>query len=270
MKRKLSKSALLALPLSSFNIQPLTLWVTRPERMMEQSLVNARKQLSGDALEKELAELRVTHQKYIDAQPKTVGELIKAYPYRYVHHRSQGQDYGVNGLGKEPIAALKQKLRELGLTPDDWPALVPHDELLAHLSKKAILLVPVQEILPMPDEYHLRAFSRLFGWADENGEIRKSETKTVRDLIQFDPLNLTNDAPFISQRSFFESRRRFFIALQQALVKKGFTARDGKFFNWNPIAPAFKKAQAVLRKHNLTPSELRKFAGIVVAERWII
>lgn len=262
--KKMQESAILALPLTSFNIPALINWVTRPERKMEESLRNARKNFSGEILEKELAERETSHQKTVDAQPRTVGDLIKTYPYRYVHARTH-TDYGVNGLGKESIAKFKQSLVRLGLTPDDWPALVPHDEILTHLSKSVILTLPATEIFPTLEEYERQGFTRCVGWTDE-----EAGTKTVHDLIQFNPLNIPDNSPGINAQRFFESRKRFFIALRQELVKKGFSSRDGKFFNWNPIAPAFKKAQKVLRKHDLTPSELRKFAKIVVAERWVI
>ncbi len=262
--KKMHKSAILALPLVSFNIPALTNWVTRPERKMKESLKNAREHFSGEILEKELAERKASHQKTVDAQPRTVGELIKAYTYRYVHARTH-TDYGVNGLGKESIAKLKQKLVELGLTPDDWPALVPHDEILVHLSKTAILMVPAKEIFPTLEEYERQGYTRCVGWTDE-----EAGTKTVRDLIQFDPLNISEEAPNINPRRWFESRKRFFIALRQQLVKKGFSSKDGKFFNWNPTIPALKKAQAMLRKHDLTPSEVRKFAKVLVAERLIV
>ncbi|MEI6304543.1 MAG: hypothetical protein WCP09_00790 [Candidatus Taylorbacteria bacterium] len=254
------KYYLLCRKLSSFGIRSLTNWAARKEREWLQDMVPIRKEMieiPGDETS------RAFHAQ-TDKHIQTVGCLIRNYPYRFVHARTH-TNYGVNGLGKEPIEEFKKMLLKLGLTPDDWPALVPHDELLVHLSKPAILNLPAKEIFPTLDKRECRGFTRCLGWTDEG-----AETKTVRDLIQFDPLNIAEEAPNISPRRFFESRKRFFIALRQDLVKKGFSSKDGKFFNWNPIAPAVKKAQRVLRKHSLTPSELLKFAQIAVAERWVI
>ena len=166
--KKMQKSAILALQLSSFNIPVLTNWVTRPGRHLEEILnhIRSRKDILSENLESVLQECRAAFQKEIDAQPKTVGELIATNMYRFEDGAVKGYDaklaksyvdrfeawnllsYGGAKIGKKSIAEIKQKLIDLGLTPDDWPALVPHDQILARLSKQGILGVQAQEIFP--------------------------------------------------------------------------------------------------------------------------
>ena len=287
--KKMQKSAILALPLSSFNIPALTNWVTRPERHMEEIIkhLRSRKDILSENLENELQECRAAFQKEIDAQPKTVGELIITNMYRFEDGAVKGYDaklaksyidrfeawrllsYGGAKIGKKSIAEIKQKLTDLGLTPDDWPALVPHDQILACLSKSGILAVQAQEIFPTLDEHERKMFGFCVGWTEEEGK-----TKTVRDLIQFDPSDLTEESneqtSWVNRRRFFEDRIRFFTRLRYELVKKGLGVKDGKFFAWDPNPSSLDTATQVLKKHKLSPSEIRKFAKIVVAERWII
>lgn len=258
------KSAIRAMPLASFNIRPLTLWVNRPQKNWDDVQKKYRSQFSGEELEKALQDVRVGHEKEINGQPTNVGELIRTYRYRFPLSKYMDRYYCI-GLGKEPINKLKKKLVELGLTPDDWPALVPHDDLLEHLSKSMIITLPVREIFPAGRRCDYLHY--YLGCTQE--EVEK---KTVWDLIQVNPLDLqkTSGGDHLSSAvSFFRDHKRQFVAIRQQLAKKGFL-KDGPFFKWNPVAPAFKKAQNILRSYDLTPPEIRKFAKIVVAERWVV
>ena len=286
--KKMHKSAILALPLVSFNIPALTNWVKRPERHMEDmlKLIRSRKDIPSENLENELQECRVAFQKEIDAQPKTVGDLIKTNTYRFADGEVNGYDAklvksyvdrfeawhihcGGAKIGKKTIADIKQKLIDLGLTPDDWPALVPHDQILERLSKQGILKVLAKEIFPTLERFELKAYIITAGWTEEEGQ-----TKTVRDLIQFDPSKLpdeqTGHTSYVNRQRFFFERKRFFVRLRHELVKKGLGVKDGKFFTWDPNPGSLSEAMQVLKKHKLNPSEIRKFAKIVVAERWVI
>lgn len=119
----MQKNQIFALELKSFGIRPLTLWVNREERTNQDPTNNP--------------------------TPKTVGDLVLKYHYRFFSRRSvPGTSFW--GLGKKPFFKLKERLEDLGLTPDDWPALVPHKELLKHLSKQAIMNMPAQEVWPSP------------------------------------------------------------------------------------------------------------------------
>jgi len=264
MKNKMPKSAIFALLLTSFNIPTLTNWVTRADRDKERLFQRYHRYRDREKTE---AELREQFEREIASQPKTIGQLIEAYKYRFEDGNVNG--YCSNAVGKKTIIELKQKLVELGLTPDDWPALVPHDQILARLSKQGILTVLVREIFPTLEEHERKAYSICVGWTEEEGK-----TKTVRDLIQFDPSNLPDEqnelTSYVNRSRFFFERKRFFVRLRHELVKKGFSVKDGKFFAWDPNPSSLDLVMQVLKKHKLSPSEIRKFAKIVVAERWII
>lgn len=261
--KRMSKSAILEMPLVSFNIRPLTLWVTRPEREMEKQLKATCKCSSDPAVvESELAITRVKCMEEVNSQPKTVGDLIKKYKYRFVGRlRFPGMNWYRVRIGNKPINELKKKLIELGLTPDDWPALVPnHAYLIDHLSKGSIKNLPISEVLDKP------TFETIAGYLDCQYEER--HTKTVGDLIQINPLSINEDCR--SQKRFFKRHERFFFALRQKLHRKGFSTRDGAFFKWNPVPNTYKKVCEILRAHKLPKDDVRRFANIVIAERWVM
>lgn len=263
MKKKLAKEVILGMALVDFNIRPLTLWVTRPRRQYAKKMDLRtrdvhRNRLVGDELVKAAREADIDIQKEIKDQPETVGQLVKRYYYLFPGQKR----CRVVNLGDKPISALKKKLVELGLTPDDWPALAPHDELLVHLSKPAILQVPVNEIIT--DVGRARDFVHEYlGCSKE-----EVATKTIRDLIQVNPLTVSYQYGFPGR--FFKEHKRWFVFLRQLLVKKGLSVEDGQLFAWNPEKVSLEKARNALKKHKLKPSELQRFARIAVTERWVI
>ena len=264
MKKKISKGAILEIPLINFNIRPINLWVNRPGRRYSEDLIKRTRELTGEALLEATRQVDDDHRERMQKQPMTVGQLIKRYKYRFPgsKHAPHGR---LVSLGDEPASELKEKLIELGLTPDDWQALAPHDELLAHLSKPVIIDVPVKEIFTDRSNTSNECHQYL--------QCTKEEVvaKTIRDLIQINPVVvLTENDSYDSRRRFFTEHKRLFVALRQQLIKKGFGVKDGQFFAWNPEDVSLVKAREVLKKHKLSPSEVRKFAKIVVAERWVI
>lgn len=261
MKKK-ENYELLCTKLSSFGIKPLTNWVARKEREWHRDKARHLEEITGKSTE----EMEKAIRRRADEQIQTVSCLIRNYPYRFTDKWYEDNRRHRVGLGSEPIAQLKRKLTSLGLTPDDWPALAPHDQLLGHLSKPAIMNVPLVEIFL--DGHYRRNYMRTYlDCTDE--EVEK---KTIGDFIKVNPLALQCElgSEGYNRWSFFREHKRMFIALRQQLVKKGFSARDGTFFLWDPEKPSLDKARAVLKKHKLTPSQLRRFAKIVVAERWVI
>jgi hypothetical protein len=240
----MQKEQIFALELKSFGIRPLTLWVSRLERHNQDPANNA--------------------------TPKTVRDLVRKYHYRFFFRRSVYVS-SVWGLGKEPFFKLKEKLEELGLSPDDWPALVPHKELLKHLSKQAIMKMPAQEVFPSRDYDEQLSFYSFFGWVNSACEVdEQSRARTVQDLVQYNPTDMSRVAVGLDSARFFASHKQFFITLRHKLADKGFTRRDGDFFKWNPSEGAYKKAQKLLGEYNLSPAEIIKFSAIAVERRWVI
>ena len=262
MNKEMSRPEILGLLLISFRIRPITLWVTRPLKRYVASLKRRTKGLEGDLRQEEAKKVHDEHREEITDQPMTVGQLIRKYPYRFPGSKHSGKRVS---LGDAPVAKLKRKLLEMGLTPDDWPALVPHDEILKHLSKRHIVTLPVREVFVSPSRYR-NSIDRYLGCNQD-----EVATKTIGDLIKIDPLNPPNvvDSSYDNGMTYFRSHKRKFIALRQVLIAKGFTPRDGALFKWNPTIPALTKARKILRYYNLSPSESRKFAKIGVAERWV-
>jgi hypothetical protein len=262
MKRKMTKSKILALPLESFDIRALTLWVTRPQRELEKNL-DFHVRLPGESNDQKAKARAAFFEGVALAQPKTVQQLMTAYPYRLVEGEVKG--CGDNSLGKAPIAELKNRLIELGLTPSDWPALAPHNDLVGYLPKEALLKLPVTVIQPSlgnGDDY-LHSY---LGCSEE-----QVKSKTIRDLLQIDPTTIVKPVNrFDSAGRFFLKHTRYFVFLRQELVKKGFGKKDGDFFKWNPVRDSMNKAKKVLQKHGLTPRQLALFARIAVIERWVI
>ena len=265
--KKVNKSAILAMQLTDFGIKPLSNWLTRQERgtlrQMRECEARLRKYGAeqGENYRKNIQE-DIDHMKAslvtIRAeQLHTVGDLIKRYPYRFntvVMRRGYG-------LGNVPITEFKNKLRDLGLTPNDWPALVDHDQLLENLSKKVILTLPIQEVLVTSGGY----YHKLHGYLNCSEE--ELSKKTVKDFISINPFDVVEGTP---GTEFFEHRKQQFVAIWQKLKAKGFTRRDGAFFKWNPEKQSLSKAMKVLEKYKLTSALRERFAKIVVAERWII
>lgn len=254
------KAKVLKIELISFGIKPLTNWVKREMARLE------RDQKENLTVSEEMAQLHEvrngSNQGKAATQPQTVGDLIRAYPYRFVSKWRLGNSRFLVGLGKGPIAELKRKLTELGLTPDDWPALVDHNELLEKLSKKVIVGIPIQEVFVTSGGYSHQLHQYLGCKEEELG------TKTVKDFISIDPFQLQDD---VYRTRFFERRKRQFIALRQKLVAKGFTTRDGAFFKWNPEKQSLVKAKKVLEKYFMEfDDDMDKFARILVAERLVV
>lgn len=242
--QKMTKEAILDLPLESFGIRLLSLWINRPEKW------------SARRLGSESEETK--------SKPKTVRELIRRYPYRFSSRH--GSSYQT-GLGSEPISELKKKLIELGLTPDDWPALVPnHKNLVDYLSMESIEALPLLEVFTLKNHHgSLYGLSRYLNCKEE--EVRSI---TIRDFLKVNPYHLSDEVNGISGVDFFKDHKRFLFVLNQKLRERGFTRKDGAFFMWNPVAHAHKKACAILAKHKLSKQQVRRFAEIVVAERWVI
>ena len=258
------------LPLSTFKIQSLNWWLTRPERQLNSAISALRNHYSGEELQHRVDKLKEETRDAIASRPVTVGQLIATHPFRFNPCRyNTHPEQGVAGLGRRSINQLKSKLLSLGLTADDWPALAPHNELLIHLPKQRLLTLPVIEILPM-DYRSRQQFMTFFGWGDdETSREAALKLKTVSDLIQLDPTSLSEGWGAHST-DFFRSHRCFFYSLWQKLRKKGFSSDDGKFLSWNPEHKSYAKAYTMLKRYNLTPKEIKRFASIIVAERLMI
>ena len=258
MNSKKPKEEILEMLLSEFEISKLTIWMNRPKQQYEENLKrwtvdDDGNKLVGDELEKAIQKADSVFQKELEDQPVTVGELMGKYQYQFPGRNR----CGLSKLGKKSIDDFKAKLVKFGLTPDDWPALVVHGELLLHLSKTAILKIPITEILNDPDVY------LYLGCTKED-----VASKTVRDFIQFNPLDISDWHSF--QGRFFRKHRRWFVTFRQRLLNKGFGLEDGQFFSWDPEFDSLDKVIEILGKYKLEPSELQKFAKIVVAERWVV
>ena len=258
--KKVSKAVILAMPLSDFGIKPLTNWVKRRSEQLQHELQyweeKCKNPSPGDEREKPQERLEKCKKK---SNVQTVGDLIRVYPYRFVMKWYQNDHLQLVGLGSESIAQLKKKLVDLGLTPDDWPALVKHGELLKYLSKNTILKLPFLEVFYMMGGGYGRSVEYYFGCKRE-----ELPSKTVADFIAINPMKLDADATF-----FLKRRKCSFIAIRQKLAAKGFTTRDGAFMKWDPDKNSFEKAMKVLGKHNLNEAESKLFAKIIVAERWV-
>lgn len=193
-------------------------------------------------------------------QLNTVGDVVKKYPYRLRTRMKQRYDQEDLGAGKDTINEFKRKLLDLGLTPDDWPALVPHKELLDRLSKNAIMDLPIREVL-IHDGVNFYQLQLLMG------EIRfdKNFAKKVRDLLPID-LTTVNENMF---RLFVTPCRRRLMVFRKKLVAKGFNKSDGPFFKWDPEPAAIKKAEKILRTEGIKGRNLTKFSQIAVNRGWV-
>lgn len=255
--KKNQKVTILAIDLTSFGIKPLNNWIRREEKKRLSEIEMVKDKIMEDqhvSWKNRLEELTVK-------EVRTVGGLIRAYPYRFTHKWRINRYKHLLGLGRPYVAQLKVKLVGLGLTPDDWPALAEHYELLEKLSKKVILQLPLTEVFAGNtfDGQHLAAYLRCL-----LGELHM---KTVKDFIIIDP-NEPAINPYASR--FVWSHHRILVALRQKLATKGFTARDGAFLKWNPDVDSTAKAMKRLEKYKLTPAVRKTIAKIAVAERWVV
>ena len=194
----------------------------------------------------------------------TVGDVCRKYPYRLrtrMHQRYNQEDLGA---GKDTINEFKRKLIELGLTADDWPGLVPHNELLLHLSKERIMKLPVREVFTTYDDYFHCKLCVMVRCDDTLNEKWRVEV-TVKDLILVDPHTYSSD----TQRYLILPYKRRFMVLRKKLVEKGFSESDGPFFKWNPERLALKKAEKILRAEGIKGKSLTRFAQIAVNRGWV-
>lgn len=250
------KNSILEIKLSSFDIKPLTNWVARRERRWHRKMAQIRELAVGRPPEETERELRML----ADKQIQTVGCLVRNYPYRFVSSWCENGDKYLVGLGHDPIAQLKKKLVALGVTPDHWPALVEHGELLENLSKTVILELPFSEVFPI-----IKVFSSGARCYFQCGPEELSQ-KTVRDFIEINPLEIQNLDGF----RFFERHQHKLVALRQKLVAKGCGTRDGAFFKWNPEKKSLAKADKLLKKYELPDDVRQRFGKILVAERLVV
>lgn len=257
--KKVSKEVILAMPLSDFGIKPLTNWMKRRSKQLRLELEYWEERCKNPSPKDEHGKSQECLERCKrKSDVQTVGDLIRVYPYRFVMKWRENYHLHLVGLGSEPIAQLKKKLVDLGLTSDDWPALVKHDELLKHLSKNTILKLPFLEVYYM-DEGYDRSVQYYFGCNQD-----ELPSKTVADFIAINPMELDADVmPFLKRRKYR------LIAIRQQLAAKGFTTRDGAFMKWDPDKNSLEKAMKILKKYKLHEADRRLFAEIIVAERWV-
>jgi hypothetical protein len=194
----------------------------------------------------------------------TVGDVCRKYPYRLrtrMHKRYNQEDLGA---GKDTINEFKSRLAELGLTADDWPGLVPHNELLLHLSKEEIMKLPVREVLTTYDDYFHSRLCVMVGCDDTTNE-KWRVVVTVKNLILVDPHTYSSD----TQRYLIQPYKRRFMVLRMKLVARGFNESDGPFFKWNPEPDAIWKAEKILRAEGIKGKSLKRFAQIAVNRGWV-
>jgi hypothetical protein len=168
------------------------------------------------------------------------------------------------GAGKDTIDEFKGKLAELGLTADDWPGLVPHNELLLHLSKAKILELPFRKVSPKFDDYFHAKLREMVG-LDRVTYKEKPVEVTLNDVILTDPDTLSED----TYRYLIEPYKRRFMVLRMKLVARGFNESDGPFFKWNPEPDAIWKAEKILRAEGIKGKSLKRFAQIAVNRGWV-
>jgi hypothetical protein len=259
MNDKKSKEVIFQMNLGEFGIPQLTIWVNQPrvryvENFKRWTIDADGNKLVGSERLKAVRKAKSVLRKDLKCQPVTVGQLVKKYPY---HFPDRGRS-GMVKLGIKSVKKLKSKLIELGLTPDDWPALVPYREFLVHLSKSAIPQIPIGKIIA-----DLDLAEHYFGCKKEDVAF-----KTVRDFIKLSPSDISDWHS--RQAVFFKRHKRRFITIRQLLINKGFGLEDGNFFSWNPEFDSMDKAVEILRKYELSRSDLERFARIAVSERWVV
>ncbi len=252
----------MALSLVSFSIRELTFWTTRSERKGPIALREFDKEQSKQARVDQEARnaLLLKYRLHAEMQPKTLGRLIAAYPYRLTNQHMTKDHGDGRKLGDKTIRELKEKVRKLGLTPDHWVALAQPSKILEGMTNKQKMLELPLHVAFRCNQYKICTFLKCH--QDEVAE------KTLDDLLQINPLEIDEHREFFRHR-YFRDHRTSFMALKQLLVSKGFTVRDGKFFLWRPEMTAMKKAQELLMGYTLTRTERARFAEIIVARRWV-
>ena len=245
-------SEILELELTSLGINSITEWVKGFDTRHEDEIRRI-KSLHGDDPEGLMASLDQCRGKYALTKlnnPRTVGDLVRIFPYSFTHSN-------VSELRKATISNFKKKLKVLGLKIDDWPALSQHGRFLDDLSKDVIRRIPIREIF----RYRC-SDNRLSNYL--NCVVADLDDKTVNDFISIHPCN---------QRvacTLFDSHKQFFAEIREKLVKKGFSVKDGLFFKWDPNVDAHQKALSLLEKYrDLDEKNRRSFAKILVAERLV-
>lgn len=191
----------------------------------------------------------------------TVGDVCKKYPFRLttrMRQRYGSEDVGTN---EDTINQFKAKLTALGLTPDDWPALVPHKELLTHLSKEGIMELPLAEVLVV-NGYHTRSLCKLMS-VEFDSEL---SAKKVRDFIQINPEFVDKEYKMY----LFEPLWIQFATFRRKLIAKGFTADDCPFVKWDPESSALKKAEKILRNEGFKGKQVKRFAQFLVRRNWVV
>lgn len=227
----MSERAIFALPLSHLNMSSLNRW----------------------AKEKQLV---------------TIGDLVSAYHYRFVvsmRTEASGSLYTNVGLSWKAIKAIKTKLAQFGLTPDDWPALVRHNELLSKLSKAKIENVPLREVVA-------GLYGDLYDYMCSN--YNRELQITVGDFIKRS-FSQREPGRGLVEKTLLKSKRKGLVKFLQQLKAKGFTKSDGIFLSWDPLTPSMDMAENRLKEryaktYQLTAAEVRKFARIIVNERWLL
>lgn len=256
--KKLTKSTILQIPLTALGIRLVTNWVTREERALNKAILGHRRlnpgippderaQVEEERFREEIRRVRM--------QMRTVGELVKAYPYRLAQQMFINGRWVYIGIGAAPIAELKRRLLDLGLKPSHWPALVERDQFFAQLSKRTVLGLPILEVL------------RLNRWGRSLLEdylgCKELECKTLRDFLRVRP-----DRSGHNGKILFKRHKAALIRLRQELAANGFANRKG-FFTWDPDKASLQKARRRLRKYGLSPKLLRQVVRIAVSERWV-
>jgi hypothetical protein len=173
------------------------------------------------------------------------------------------QRYGSEDIGtnEDTINEFKVKLTNLGLTPDDWPGLVPHNELLTHLSKEGIMELPLSEVLVVNAYYN---YTLCVIMAVKTAS--ELQTKKVRDFIQINPDNVDDES------------RKYFIKLlwirlatfRRKLIAKGFTPDECPFVKWDPESSALVEAKKILLKEGFKGKQVSKSAQFLVDQNWVV
>jgi hypothetical protein len=247
---KYTKEEVLAMRLDSFGIRPLKLWVNKPEANRAQAVRHAKWRAKGEELKSCLSSIEEWYLEKKAEQPYTVADLIKEYRYNFFPKSE-------TSLGHESMNDLKNRLIKLGLTPNDWPAIVIERKyLLDQLSVEMLLSVPIPVIFF--ERNTLRNGRQSDAAEYFKCSLEELKDKTLHDFIKIDP----------TMRSIFRGKR-FLVSLWQRLAKAG-VSEDYPFMKWNPGQESLEKARKVLGKYQLTTKQIDQFSKIVVSERWVI
>lgn len=264
-KSKKSIARILEMPLADLGIRYLTNWTTRYQRAREPLVAHIRRQKPGISDEELEAELKRDYAHIIKSEnPQTVGQLIERHRYRFTGRWIENGERKTLGIGPHAVAAIKEKIIQLGLTPADWPALLG-DNLIEGLPKELVGAIPLTAIMqPVVEKFHFP----LFIGADGSRDIY---SYTISDLLKVDIANiLAEPIDYKDERTLFAVHHRIRLTnTYTKLAAKGFTPNDGVFMEWNPAGRVLAKAENRLARYNL-PEEWRKvFAQILIKERLI-